>query len=332
MEKSQVLKGRSRKKDVMKYTLILIAVIVFIIFAFLKPETFPTYSNIMTFFRQGSIYGIVVIGVTWVLAMDEMDVSFPEIAAFASVLCATLVANGMNLDVAAIITLVCGALFGLLNGFLISELHLPSMITTIAVAGLAKALGNMIAQGRTIAVEKDPSAVFYNITNNKVLGIPIVFLVFIALIILLVVIQERTKFGQYVYAIGDSRDAAMAAGIRIKRVQKIVFTLSGLFGAFGGILLMLMVSSGQPTMGSTLFLDSFTKILLGALLLKVGKTNMIGTLVGVLLMAMLVNGLTQMGLASHISQIITGILLIIGVMLTTFIQRRYQRNALQLDV
>ena len=94
---------------------------------------------------------------------------------------------------------------------------------------------------------------------------------------------------------------------------------------------MFMVSSGQPTIGSTLFLDSFTKILLGALMLKIGKTNMIGTFVGVLFMAMLVNGLTQMGLASYISQIITGFLLIIGVTLTTIIQRNYQKNALQLE-
>ncbi len=321
----------AKKIEPLKYTLLIIAVVVFILFSFLLGGTFASSSNIMTFFRQGSIYGFVLLGVTWVLAMDEMDVSFPEIAAFSSVFCSYLAVHGLQIDLAVMITLLCGALFGLLNGILIADLKLPSMITTIAVSGVAKALGNMIAQGRTVPIVKDTAAIFYRLTWYKFFEIPVVFLAFALAAVLLTLVQEKTRFGQYVYAIGDNKEAALAAGIKIRTIQKIVFVLSGLFGSFGGILIMFMVSSGQPTIGSTLFLDSFTKILLGALMLKIGKTNMIGTFVGVLFMAMLVNGLTQMGLASYISQIITGFLLIIGVTLTTIIQRNYQKNALQLE-
>lgn len=321
----------AKKIEPLKYTLLIIAVVVFILFSFLLGGTFASSSNIMTFFRQGSIYGFVLLGVTWVLAMDEMDVSFPEIAAFSSVFCSYLAVHGLQIDLAVMITLLCGALFGLLNGILIADLKLPSMITTIAVSGVAKALGNMIAQGRTVPIVKDTAAIFYRLTWYKFFEIPVVFLAFALAAVLLTLVQEKTRFGQYVYAIGDNKEAALAAGIKIRTIQKIVFVLSGLLGSFGGILIMFMVSSGQPTIGSTLFLDSFTKILLGALMLKIGKTNMIGTFVGVLFMAMLVNGLTQMGLASYISQIITGFLLIIGVTLTTIIQRNYQKNALQLE-
>lgn len=321
----------AKKIEPLKYTLLIIAVVVFILFSFLLGGTFASSSNIMTFFRQGSIYGFVLLGVTWVLAMDEMDVSFPEIAAFSSVFCSYLAVHGLQIDLAVMITLLCGALFGLLNGILIADLKLPSMITTIAVSGVAKALGNMIAQGRTVPIVKDTAAIFYRLTWYKFFEIPVVFLAFALAAVLLTLVQEKTRFGQYVYAIGDNKEAALAAGIKIRTIQKIVFVLSGLFGSFGGILIMFMVSSGQPTIGSTLFLDSFTKILLGALMLKIGKTNMIGTFVGGLFMAMLVNGLTQMGLASYISQIITGFLLIIGVTLTTIIQRNYQKNALQLE-
>ena len=285
----------------------------------------------MTFFRQGSIYGFVLLGVTWVLAMDEMDVSFPEIAAFSSVFCSYLAVHGLQIDLAVMLTLLCGALFGLLNGILIADLKLPSMITTIAVSGVAKALGNMIAQGRTVPIVKDTAAIFYRLTWYNFFEIPVFFLDFALAAVLLTLVLYKKWFGHYIYAIGDNKEAALAAGIKIRTIQKIVFVLSGLFGSFGGILIMFMVSSGQPTIGSTLFLDSFTKILLGALMLKIGKTNMIGTFVGVLFMAMLVNGLTQMGLASYISQIITGFLLIIGVTLTTIIQRNYQKNALQLE-
>ena len=120
--------------------------------------------------------------------------------------------------------------------------------------------------------------------------------------------------------------AAEVAGIKIHSIYRTVFFIASVFAAFGGVMLLLTVNSGQPTIGSTIFLDSFTKLFLGAMLFKIGKTNVLGTLVGAILMAMLTNGLTQMGASSYVSQIVTGLLLIVGVALSSIVQKK--RNVL----
>ncbi len=318
------------KQKLPNYTLLFVVAGVFIVFSILLPATYPTQSNIMTFLRQGSIYGFVLLGVTFVLSVGEMDVSFPDVAAFSSVLTALLMGLGIPCDLAALISIGCGVLFGSLSGFLTTKFRLHSLIVTIAVSGIAKSLALLLGGGTTIPIQKPVGTFFYSViwgtVGGEALAIPVVFLVMVGAVILLVIVQEKTKFGQYVYAIGDNREAAEVAGIKINPVIRKTMMLSSTFAAFGGVLLMLMVNSGQPTMGSTLFLESFTQLFLGALLFRLGKTNMLGTFVGAILISMLSNGLTQLGTPSYIAQIITGILLVIGVTISSLSQRKLQSS------
>jgi ribose transport system permease protein len=324
-------KSQGRLKAVLtNYLLLFILAIIFIVFSIVLQDTYPTQSNIMTFLRQGSIYGSIILGVTWVLAADEMDVSFPDIAAFSSVLTAVLMNNGMSIDVAAFISIGCGALFGILNGVLVTKFKLKSLIVTIAVSGVAKAMALILGVGTTVPIQKAEGTMFYSIIWGDFFGVPVIFIAVVIMVIVMMIVQERTKFGQYIYAIGDNKEAAEVAGININSILRKVFVISGVFAAFGGVMLMLMVNSGQPTIGSTIFLDSFTKLFLGAMLFKIGKTNVFGTLVGAILLAMLVNGLTQLGTPSYISQIVTGALLIVGVTITSLLKRRRQ-HALMLN-
>lgn len=322
-------KTRSRhniRKIMTQYMLLFIVIVVFLVFSVLLKDTFPTINNTMTFLRQGSIYGALVLGVTWVLGMGEMDVSFAEIAAFSSVATAYFSNLGLPLDAAAMIAILLGGCFGLLNGFLVTKFRLPSLIVTIAVSGLAKAIGQTLARGKTVPIVKDTGSVVYNILWGDVAGVPVILIVAAVCMAVMMVIQEKTRFGQYIYAIGDNKKSAEVAGIKIHSIYRIVFFIASVFAAFGGVMLLLTVNSGQPTIGSTIFLDSFTKLFLGAMLFKIGKTNVLGTLVGAILMAMLTNGLTQMGASSYVSQIVTGLLLIVGVALSSIVQKK--RNVL----
>ena len=196
---------------------------------------------------------------------------------------------------------------------------------------MAKAIALIMGKGSNVSVAQDNTTVFYNLIFGSVGGVPVLFIVIIAIVIVMIIIQEKTRFGQYIYAIGDNKDAATVAGINTDKIIRQVFLISAVFSSFGGVLMMLMVSSGQPTIGSNLFLNSFTKLFLGAMLIKVGKTNVFGTMVGTILMAMLVNGLSQMGTSSYISQIITGSLLVVGVAISSVLQKRRQ-NALRLEM
>ncbi len=313
-----------------RYLLVFVTIAVFIVLSIKLPESFPTFANVMTFLRESCAYCIVILGVTFVFNAGEMDISFADIAAFTCVFSAALTKTGMKADLTAVIVVAVSLGFGLLSGFLVSRFNLNSLIVTIAVTGMAKAIALIIGKGTNITATKDDTAVMYRLVQGSIGGIPTILIFTIIIVILLVLLQDRTRFGQYLYAMGDNRTAAEEAGIKTKRILLITFVLASLFAGFGGAVMMFKTSAGQPQMGSSLFLNSYTKIFLGALLVKLGKTNVVGTFVGTILMAMLTNGLAQIGTQAYVQQIITGILLVVGVVVTSVVQRHHE-NALKLE-
>jgi ribose transport system permease protein len=312
--------------------LLFIIAVIFIVFAIMLPSgSFASVSNILKILQVGSVYSIVILGVTWVIAMNEIDTSFGDVAAFSSVFSAVLIMKvGLPPNLAIIFAILVGSLFGIISGILVTKAKLNSLIVTIAVSGIAKSVAYILGKGSSVSVKQDRSAFFYQLCQGTIGGVlPIVFLFVIVLIVVLFLIQEKTKFGQYIYAIGDNQEAANVAGININKIKLIVFFISSLFAAFGGTMMMLR-GAAMPTIGSNLFLESFTKIFIGATFYKLGKTNILGTFIGAVLMAMLVNALAKFGAPSYMQQIITGILLIFGVVITSVLQRQRQR-ALQLE-
>jgi ribose transport system permease protein len=320
------------KKILSNYMLLFIIVLIFIAFMILLPAgSFVSVSNILKILQMGSVYSIIILGVTWVISMNEIDTSFGDVAAFSAVFSAWLIMKaGLPVNLAVIISIICGSLFGLLNGLLVTKGKLNSLIVTIAVSGIAKSFAYILGKGSSISVKQDRSAFFYQLCQGMIGGVlPTIFLFVIILLVILFFIQEKTKFGQYIYAIGDNQEAANVAGINTNRIKRHIFYISSLFAALGGIMMMLR-GAAMPTIGSNLFLESFTKIFIGATVFKLGKTNILGTFTGAVLMAMLVNGLVKLGAPSYMQQIITGILLLIGVVITSLLQKRRQR-ALQLE-
>jgi ribose transport system permease protein len=319
------------KKILANYMLLFIIAAIFIVFTILLPSgSFASASNILKIFQVGSVYSIVILGVTWVISMNEIDTSFGDVAAFSSVFSATLIMKvGLPPNLAIILAILAGSLFGIISGLLVTKAKLNSLIVTIAVSGIAKAVAYILGRGSSVSVKQDRTQFFYQLCQGETGIIPNILIFGGILVVVMILIQEKTKFGQYIYAIGDNKEAANVAGININKIKIIVFFISSFFAAFGGTMMMLR-GAAMPTIGSNLFLESFTKIFIGATLYKLGKTNILGTFVGAVLMAMLVNGLAKFGAPSYMQQIITGILLIAGVVITSILQRRRQR-ALQLE-
>jgi ribose transport system permease protein len=319
------------KKILANYMLLIIIALIFLFFAINLPAgSFATASNILKILQVGSVYSIVILGVTWVVSMNEMDTSFGDVAAFSSVFSAVLIMRvGLPPNLAIVIAVLVGSLFGIISGLLVTKAKLNSLIVTIAISGIAKAIAYILGRGSSVSVKQDRTAFFYQLCQGDIGGFPNILIFGIILVVVMMLIQEKTKFGQYIYAIGDNKEAANVAGINTTRIKIIVFYISSLFAAFGGTMMMLR-GAAMPTIGSNLFLESFTKIFIGATLYKLGKTNVLGTFVGAVLMAMLVNALAKFGAPSYMQQIITGVLLIVGVTITSVLQRRRQR-ALQLQ-
>lgn len=298
-----------------------------VFFAIVQPAFF-SFFNLMNVLKNASYMGLMVLGVTWVIAANEMDCSFPDVAACASMVFAYLALNGTGIGLAVVAAVAAGILCGVLTSILVVRFHYHSLITTIAVSTVAKSIAAALNGGMPLSVPVIKSSGLYKFINGNVLGIPMIFIIVLGIYVILFLIQEKTKYGQYVYALGENRQAVKEAGIKEGRVLTSIFITSALFAALAGVLMVFVVyGSGQPKMGSAFFLDGFTVVFLGAMVLKLGKTNVVGTFLGGIMLAMIVNGLTLMGATFAVSQITKGLLLVIGIVMVAFGQRKRRGKA-----
>jgi ribose transport system permease protein len=277
-------------------------------------ETFRRTDNLLEIARSAVLNAVLVLGLTWIVAAGEIDVAFPDIAALSSMVAAYFVTNGHSWAVAIPAALLVSALFGLLSGLLINVFKFRSLIATIGVATLAKSTAYYIGKGGPIYLNRIDSAVEY-VVYGKILGIPVLVLIVTGIFLVASFLQNNTKLGQYLYALGENRQAALEAGISEKKIMYSFFILSAVLAAAAGILLVATFTSGQPNYQGTYFVDGLTAVFLGAMVIRIGKPNVIGTLIGAIFIMVLGNGLTLLGTPFYYSLIIKGILMVVGVVI-----------------
>jgi len=305
-----------------QYLLIWVLLLMVLVFSFLSPA-FHTSDNLFEIVRSACTNAVMVLGLTWIIAMGEMDVTFPDIAAFGSMVTAFCVMRGMNWGPAILIAAAASCVFGLINGVLINVFKVRSLIVTIGITTIAKAMANILGKGSAIYLARiDPAINF--LVYGKIAGVPLLFIVVLILYIIAAVLQNQTKLGQYLYALGENRQAAMEAGIPEKKIIYAFFILSVLLASLGGVLLSASFSSGQPNFQGSYFVDGLTAVFLGALVIKIGKPNVIGTFIGAIIIMVLTNGMTLLGVPFFVGIIIKGILMLLGVVMIAI--TRYQSN------
>jgi ribose/xylose/arabinose/galactoside ABC-type transport system permease subunit len=280
-----------------------------LVFSWLRPE-FIGANNANKIIHAAGISAIMFLGATWVIAAGEIDVSFMSVAALSDMLVAGLIQHGFDWGTATCIGLTAGVIFGLLNGILVGYLGLPALITTIATGGCAQSAAAAIGSGASLSI---PSGGF--VTEFLALNLGVLPAVTLLAAILYAIgwyAQERLVFGHYIYAMEQNRRAVVEAGIPVKRLLVILFVISGVTASIAGVLLTADLSSGQPRIGLSYFLDGLTAILLGGMVVKMAQPNLLGTLVGVLLLSILVSGTALLGWPDWQREIIKGCLLMLG--------------------
>ncbi len=304
-----------------QYGLIWILFLMVIVFSF-SSEVFYTPDNLMEILRASAIISILILGLTWIVATGEIDLSFHEVAAFTSMVTAFCIKNGIPWIPTIVITLVSGTLIGMFSGILVGYLRFPALITTIAVGSAARAAANIMGQGQPIYLTSNK--LIYAFVYGKVLGVPMLFLTALGIYLICRYLQDRTIVGQHLYALGENRQATEEAGIKGKKIIFFFFIMGALLSSTGGILVTAQLSSGKPNLGGSFFMDGLTSVFLGAMIFKLGKPNVLGTLIGAIMLAVLTNGLTLLGLPFYIGSIVKGILLIVGVIVVVYSRTRNQ--------
>jgi ribose/xylose/arabinose/galactoside ABC-type transport system permease subunit len=288
-------------------------------------SAFRTPENLLEILRSSGIYAILVLGLTWVVAVGELDVSFASAAALVSMVTAYLINMDISMGVIVLLALAAGTTVGIINGIMVSYMKIPSLIATIATGFTATAIAKVMGEGSPIFITAG-SKIVHEFVYGKLFGVPVLFLTALIIYLACRFLQDRTIMGQHLYALGENRQATQEAGINASKIIFYYFILSSVMASIAGILVTAQFGSGQHEIGggNAVMIEGFTAVFLGAMVIKAGKPNVIGTLIGVIILTVLVNWITLLGLPTFIVWLTRGTLLLVGVTIVTL--SGYQRR------
>jgi ribose transport system permease protein len=301
---------KSKVRFVGRYWLLATLVFMVAVFAFLRPQLVDS-SNIATILRSSALMAIMILGLTWVIAAGKIDVSFMHVAALGNMTTAFLLAGGHSWFAAGLVGVAVGAAAGLVNGVLVAVMRIQPLIVTIATGGICASIAAALGKGTSIRIaDAGPlgELIFTNIGP-----VPVIAILVAGLYALSWYAQEKLTFGHYIFATAQSEAAVNQAGISVRGLLLMLFVFSGVTSALAGVLLAASLSSGQPMIGSSYFIDGLTAVLLGGMMLRIGKPNVLGTTTAILILSVLVSGSALLGWADYQRQIIKGVLLLVGV-------------------
>jgi ribose transport system permease protein len=294
-----------------------------VIFGFTVGEYFLTFKNFINVLNQSAFSAICALGLTFVLASGEFDLSIGFNASLSGVLVVGFILMGLPIPVAIIAVIAIGALIGLFNGMLVTQLRVNALIATLGTGSLLVGINYAFSSGIPQAVQSQYPE-FLDISIGRLGGIPHPVFYLAAIVVFFWLLLGHTIFGQNVQAVGGNLEAARLSGILVYRTKTIAFIIAGCCAALTGILLASSIGSGQPQAGDNFTLSSFAAAFLGTAVLREGEFNVVGTVVGVVTVAVGFNGLALLGVPSFAQFLFQGLILIIAVALSTIARRLSQ--------
>lgn len=306
------------KIDLRQYSLIVILAAMMLVCWFIKGGKFMNPENLTNILKQVSIVTICSFAQGMIIISGEIDLSLGYLAGMAgSYSCILYVATG-NLPLAFLFGILLGALVGAVNGLFVAYFKLPSFIVTLAMQTICSGSIFLWTKGQNI----------YKIGDYKVLGqgtvgfIPVTVVFMLIMLVITHVLLKYTKFGRYLYAIGGNSDAAVAAGVQVVKIKWIAFIVSGIFAAIAGMVMMGRLNAGIPNSGVGYETDAITATVIGGTSFSGGAGTAIGTLFGSLIIGVLNNIMTLMGVDSFLQMIIKGSIIILAVLLDVLTKTR----------
>ncbi len=309
-------------------TLIGLLVIV-LFFAAQLPDTFLTARNLINISQQIAMLSVVAFTMTVVMVMNDFDLSVGSTASLAGIVAAVLFAMGYPIWVGVAAAVAAGILGGLINGALVAYLGILPFVATLGTLTIFSGLAFFISGGETIFGRDIPKP-FGEFARSGVpldgvglAGAQLPFLTIVAIVTLALVwvTLEHTVFGRKLYAIGGNIEAARLAGIDVARARLAAFAITGFGAAVAGLMYASRVASANPTQGAGLMLDAIAAVFLGMTMGKQGEPRVLATLVGVLILGILDNGLTQMQVDSYVREMLVGSIVIAAVAISSLGRR-----------
>jgi ribose transport system permease protein len=306
------------------YGTIVVLVVMLAAFSVVEPRTFATIGNFRNILNDMAIGTIVAGGLTVPLVAGDFDLSIGYVASFCGLLLVGLLSvNQLPIPIALLIVVAIGAAIGVVNGVIVSKMGVNAFIATLGTGTVVVGLNYAYSGG--IPLQLTHSREFTQVAIGRLWGVPHLVLIMAAVLVILWVVLNRTVQGQHIKAIGVSAEFARRAGVAVDRSRIVAFACASTCAAIGGVLMASNLGSGQVTAGDGFMLTSFSAAFLGSAALKEGQFHIIGTLIGVLTVAVGNNGLAMIGAPIFTQYLFAGSLLVVAVALSS-IGRRYGKD------
>lgn len=298
-----------KRTGIFTYGILLFLILLFVVLSFSSPYFF-TVTNLTTVLRQVAVVGIMTVSMTMIILTGGIDLSVGSMLGLCAVILAKLMVGGVNMFLAILLTLGVGVILGAINGFLVNEIQISPLISTLGTMTIFSGLTYMITGGKGIFGFPDN---FAFIGQGYVLKVPVPILILIAVYALGFYVLNNTRYGRYLYGIGANEEASVLSGVDVKRVKYIAYMTSGLLSALAAVVMLSRVNSALPNLGDGLEFDVVTVVVLGGISVNGGEGRLQGVVIGLLIIAVLSNGMVLLDVGTYFQAVIKGLVLLIAV-------------------
>lgn len=306
------------RKYLSEYYMAILLILLCIILGFTSP-TFLSKNNLLNILRQISTLGIIAFGMTLVIISGEIDLSVGSGVAFAGCLMAFLWEKGFPFPISFVIVIAAGCLIGIFIGLMRIKYNVPSFITTLALLTGLRGAALLITNGFPLT----PFPEWYNfLGGGYISSIPFPAIIFVIIFFIINFIMNSTTFGRSIYAVGGNAEAARLSGINVMFVKIMVFCITGFLVAISGIIVSSRIMSGTPTVETGLELDVIAAVIIGGTSLQGGAGSILGTLVGVLFIGVVSNGMILLNVPVYGQFVVRGLIILVAVWLNSLQQRK----------
>ena len=292
-------------------TAIGVVLLLMIIIASVASPYFLDMYNLQSLIRDLAFIGMIGIAQSLLLLIGELDLSVGKIASLCGILAGMMMVNyGFNPWLSLGAALLLGLVFGCINGLIITKLRLNSMVATIGMQGVYGGINLVLTKGKAITgIPED----IYILGKGNLGPVPFPFVFCVAVLILIIFMVKKTKTGRYIYAIGNSREAAKILGIKVDKIRVMIYSVVGLISSLAGILYVARLGSSQSAIGENWPMNSIAASVIGGVSLTGGIGNPAGALIGAAIISIIQNMIVLFGVNVYWQSAVSGIVVVIAI-------------------
>ena len=311
-----------------EYGAYLALIVLVVVISIISPE-FRTADNFMTLLRQACFNGLIAFGMTCVILSDGIDLSVGSTFALSAIICAEMIIKGIPAGLAIAAALLVGTLLGVVSGLLVAKGRLQPFIATLITMTAYRGFAMIITDGKPISrlsssIESESGRFLFKMLakGNLEFGpaekpwfsIPIPVIILVLTLAIFWFILHKTTFGRRIYATGSNAKCANLVGVNTSKTKISVYAISGFLSALAGLIMISRLDSAQPTLGSGYELDAIAAVALGGTSMSGGRGKIMGTFAGVLIIAVLTNGMNILGVKSYYQEVIKAVVILVAVL------------------